>query len=243
MGSVLSIIVCEEGFPLANRHVSAIKRNRQNEKRRERNQAIVLETLHSRFPVLDAGDDVAGILATKDLATALLQGKQEIWSSLDEFLRPALMVPEALLISSLLERMRSARQRMAIVIDEHGNYIGIVTLEDMIEEIVGEMEDEWDTEAAEAMIVPVKTGWKVNGQVPLSKLSEETDVSIETVPNATTLAGYVMDRLGRVPKEGDQFTDGDFRFRVAKMDGRIVQVVMIDPAKTSKSKDQDDEHD
>ena len=210
---------------------------------REHNQAIILKTLHSRFPVLNVGDDVVGILATKDLATALLEGRQEIWSSLEGFLRPALMVPEALLISSLLERMRSARQRMAIVIDEHGNYIGIVTLEDMIEEIVGEIEDEWDTEAIEAAIMPVKMGWKVSGQVPLIKLSEETDVSIEPASSATTLAGYVMDRLGRVPKEGDQFTDGDFRFRVAKMDGRIVQVVLIDPARTSANNDEDDKRD
>lgn len=210
---------------------------------KERNQGIMLETLHSRFPVLDQSDDVAGILTTKDLTAALLQGQQDVWGSLEELLRPALIVPEALPVSSLLERMRSARKHMGIVIDEHGNYIGIVTLEDMIEEIVGEIDDEWDTEVTEAAIVSAKPGWKVNGHVPLIKLSEETDVSIEPTANMTTLAGYVMDRLGRLPKEGDQFTDGDFEFRVAKMSGRIAQVVMIKPAKTSDSKNEDDTRD
>ena len=210
---------------------------------KERNQGIMLETLHSRFPVLDQSDDVAGILTTKDLTAALLQGQQDVWGSLEELLRPALIVPEALPVSSLLERMRSARKHMGIVIDEHGNYIGIVTLEDMIEEIVGEIDDEWDTEVTEAAIVSAKPGWKVNGHVPLIKLSEETDVSIEPTANMSTLAGYVMDRLGRLPKEGDQFTDGDFEFRVAKMSGRIAQVVMIKPAKTSDSKNEDDTRD
>ena len=195
----------------------------------EKNQAIVLKALHSRFPVLDDSDDVAGILTTRDLAGALLEGRSDIWGTLPDLLRQPLVVPEALLISSLLERMRSARQQMAIVIDEHGNYIGLVTLEDMIEEIVGEIEDEWDLEEVVAEIQTSGTGWKVSGQISLGRLDEEIGVSVEPTPNVTTLAGYVMDRLGRLPNEGDGFTDGDFDFRVAKMNGRIVQVVMIDP--------------
>lgn len=200
----------------------------------EKNQAIVLQALHSRFPVLDDSDDVAGILTTRDLAGALLEGKSDIWATLPDLLRQPLVVPEALLISSLLERMRSARQQMAIVIDEHGNYIGLVTLEDMIEEIVGEIEDEWDLEEVAAEVQTSGAGWRVSGQISLGRLDEEIGVSVEPTPNVTTLAGYVMDHLGRLPKEGDHFIDGDFDFRVTKMNGRIVQVVMIDPVKTNQ---------
>jgi len=197
---------------------------------REKNQGIVLATLHSRFPVLDDNDDVVGVLMTKDLATALLAGKSGIWESLQDLLRPALIVPEALLISTLLERMRATRQHMAIVIDEHGNYIGIVTLEDMIEEIIGEIDDEWDTEMSVTDIQVSGSGWRVKGRVALGRLEEMTGIDVEPTPNVTTLGGLVMDRLGRLPKEGDHFTNKDHEFRVAKMTGRVVEEVLIDTA-------------
>lgn len=202
----------------------------------ERNQAMVLQTLHSRFPVLDARDDIAGILTAKDLATAMLEGKPDIWDSLQDLLRSPLIVPEAVLISSLLERMRSQRQHMAIVIDEHGNYIGVVTLEDMIEEIVGEIEDEWDIEATIAEIQTAGSGWRVSGAVSLGKLGEETGVAIEPTPNVTTLAGFIMDRLGRLPREGDRIKEDDYEYRVSSMKGRVVEVVTISLAADGKEK-------
>ena len=208
---------------------------------REKNQGIVLETLHSRFPVLDDSDDVVGILTTKDLATALLEGRSEIWESLQDLLRPPLIVPEALLISTLLERMRSARQHMAIVIDEHGNYIGIVTLEDMIEEIIGEIDDEWDIEISVADIQVSGSGWRVKGRVALGRLEEMTGIDLDPTPNVTTLGGYVMDRLGRLPTEGDRFTDNDHKFRVEKMTGRVVEDVLIDTVNAREQKDYSDD--
>jgi len=206
----------------------------------EKNQGIVLATLHSRFPVLDDNDDVAGVLATKDLATALLEGKSEIWESLQDLLRPPLIVPEALLISSLLERMRSARQHLAIVVDEHGNYIGIVTLEDMIEEIIGEIDDEWDTEISVADIQVSGSGCRVKGHVALNRLREMTGIDVQPTPNVTTLGGYIMDRLGRLPREGDRFVEGNREFRVVKMNSRLIEDVAIETVNARMDKGDSD---
>ena len=197
-------------------------------------KAIILETQHSRFPVIDAVGDVVGILATKDLIAELLGEEKDVWTSIENRLRPPLVVPRSLLISSLLERMRSTKTRLAIVIDEHGNYIGIVSLEDMLEEIVGEIEDEWDTEQAEAPIVETATGWNVSGQVSLEQVELVLERNLAPQSGVTTLGGWVMDRLGRLPREGDQFEDADHRFIVAKMNGRRVDKVAISRMTISK---------
>ncbi|MDH3274735.1 MAG: hemolysin family protein [Gammaproteobacteria bacterium] len=190
-------------------------------------KTIILETQHSRFPVIDAVGDVVGILATKDLIAALLGEEKDIWKSMESRVRPPLVVPKSLLISSLLEMIRSTRTRLAIVIDEHGNYIGIVSLEDMLEEIVGEIEDEWDTEQVEAPIVETATGWNVSGQVSLKQVESVLKRNLAPQSGVTTLGGWVMDRLGHLPKEGDQFEDADHKFIVTKMNGRRVDKVTI----------------
>ena len=204
---------------------------------KEKNQEVVLKSLHSRFPVLDKSGNVTGILTTKDIAAFLLKGNGEIWDSLQDILRPPLVVPEALLIPILLERMREQRQHMAIVVDEHGNYIGVVTLEDMFEEIVGEIDDEWETKSAVAEIQALQSGWRVSGLVPLAKFEESTGIAVEPTPHVRTIAGYVMDRLGRLPKEGDRITDGGHDFQVEKMRGRMVEVVLIDITDTGKEQE------
>ena len=190
-------------------------------------KTIILETQHSRFPVIDAVGDVVGILATKDLIAALLGDEKDVWKSMESRIRPPLVVPKSLLISSLLERMRSTRTHLAIVIDEHGNYIGIASLEDMLEEIVGEIEDEWDTEQAEAPIVETAVGWNVSGRVQFLQVVSILEQDLAVEPGVTTLGGWVMARLGRLPKEGDQIQEEGYDFFVAKMKGRRVDIVSI----------------
>ena len=199
------------------------------------NKAIILETLHSRFPVVDATGDVVGILATKDLMTSLLGQEQDVWTSIEDRLRPPLVVPRSLLISSLLETMRSTRTRLAIVIDEHGNYIGIASLEDMLEEIVGEIEDEWDTDEVEAPIVATATGWNVNGRVLLAQIMSLLEQDLGEDEGITTIGGWVMARLGRLPKEGDQVQEAGHDFFVKKMNGRRVAVVAVSRVRTIRS--------
>jgi CBS domain containing-hemolysin-like protein len=197
------------------------------------NQAIVIETLHSRFPVTDAAGDVIGVLATKDLITTLLGHEDDVWSSIEDRLRPPLVIPRSLLISSLLERMRSTRTRLAIVIDEHGNYVGIVSLEDMLEEIVGEIEDEWDTDAAVEAIVETSTGWDVGGQVLLSQVELILRQSFAPEAGVTTLGGFVMARLGRLPREGDHIQESGYDFLIVKMKRRRVDKVTISKVEAS----------
>ena len=193
----------------------------------DENKATVLKTLHSRFPVEDAKGDIVGVLNTKDLTNAILEGAGNVWESLESRCRPALVIPETLLISRLLEQMRSTRTHMAIVVDEHGTYIGIATLEDMLEEIVGEIQDEWDTGEADVLIEAVAAGWRASGRLPLPVLENVTGATFAPTRNVTTVGGLLMERLQRVPRQGDWFEEAGFTFRVEEMDGRLVQSVLI----------------
>lgn len=197
----------------------------------DENKRVITSTLHSRFPVLDEKRNVVGVLATKDLTTALVAGERNVWETLAERLRQPMVVPPTLLISSLLERMRSTRMHMAIVIDEHGSYIGIATIEDMLEEIVGEIEDEWDDADSIAPIEAAGTGWRASGQLPLAILEETVDIVVERSPDITTLGGFVMQQLERLPEEGDTFESSGLRFSVARMQGRQVQSISITPVR------------
>jgi len=191
------------------------------------NKEIVIRTQHSRFPVLDGKGNVVGVLATKDLMTAFIAEEKDVWASLSDRLRSPMVVPPTLLISSLLERMRSTRTHMAIAVDEHGTYIGIVTLEDMLEEIVGEIEDEWDVDETVAPIEAIESGWRANGQLPLAVLEETIGIVIERHSQIGTLGGFIMQLLERLPNEGDSIESGGFRFYVARMAGRQVETVLI----------------
>ena len=202
----------------------------------EANKEIVASTLHSRFPVLDEKGNVAGILATKDLTAAFVEEEKNVFGSLTGRLRTPLVVPPTLLISSLLERMRATRTHMAVVVDEHGTYIGVATLEDMLEEIVGEIEDEWDVDEIIAPIEAVDSGWRASGQLPLAVLEETVGISIERHAQIGTLGGFVMQLLERLPKEGDAVESAGYQFYVARMRGRQVETVLIAPTGARKSK-------
>jgi CBS domain containing-hemolysin-like protein len=197
----------------------------------EKKESILANTLHSRYPVLDTADNVVGILATKDLTSLFLERNTNVWDSLHDRLRPPLVVPGSLLISRLLEHMRTTRTHMAIVTNEHGTYIGAVTLEDMLEEIIGEIGDEWDTESVEVPIERTISGWNVSGKILLTTLESEIGLALEAISGVSTLAGYVITRLERIPEEGDQFSENDFTFRITRMDGRRVGSVLITSSK------------
>jgi CBS domain containing-hemolysin-like protein len=181
----------------------------------------------SRFPVVRDNDldQVVGYVHVRDLT----YGEKGPPKSLEQILRQPLFVPETAEVASLLEKMRVARVHMAIVVDEYGGTSGLVTLEDLLEEIVGEIQDEFDTEPA-AMIRQEDGSILMQGAVPLADAA--AFLGIDT-PDADdeTLSGYVIERLGRIPRRGDRVTLDGASLEVAGVRRRrIAQVlVRVDP--------------
>ncbi|MDG2175157.1 MAG: hemolysin family protein [Gammaproteobacteria bacterium] len=187
----------------------------------------IRETGHSRFPVLDSStDDIIGLLLTKDLYVALLDGEQEPWKEIRRFCRPPLVVPESQRVSTLFEQMRDMRAHMSFVVDEYGKFVGIITLEDLLEEIVGEIEDE--TDSSESMVPIIKLEerkWEADGLASLSDIERFIGIDISDEIEANSLSGLIMNQLERMPEAGDFIEIDNFRLTVIEIeDLRVGQV-------------------
>lgn len=203
------------------------------------NSAIMRETRHSRFPVVDTdADNLVGMVLMKDLVDAVLDGNNEPWRDLRPYCREPLVVPETLRMPSLFELMRAEKAHMACVIDEYGAFVGLITLEDLLEEIVGDINDETDTEASETPVVTTETGWTAIGLASLSDVERITGYVVEDAFDANTLSGLFMSRLERMPFEGDVIVDNDYRFIVTKMKDRHVESVDIEHLQTNIGHDE-----
>jgi magnesium and cobalt transporter len=182
--------------------------------------ALVIETGHSRFPVHDGErDNIIGILMAKDLLK--LQRAPEL--NLRTLLRPAVFVPESKGLNELLRDFRSNRNHLAIVIDEFGNTAGLITIEDVLEEIVGEIEDEFDDRDGESGIVSLADGThRVAGDAEIAAVNATfgTDLPQEQFD---TIGGLVADQLGRVPRRGESVDVGPLRFTVMLTRGGAVR--------------------
>jgi magnesium and cobalt transporter len=181
---------------------------------------VVIDTAHSRFPVYEgARDNVIGILMAKDLLK--LQRAPEL--NLRTLLRPAVFVPESKRLNELLRDFRSNRNHLAIVIDEFGNTAGLITIEDVLEEIVGEIEDEFDDKEHEAGIYTLADGaQRVAGDVLISDVNEAFSIQLP-VADFDTIGGLVAHELGRVPRRGEAVGVGGLRFTVMITRGGAVR--------------------
>lgn len=191
----------------------------------EENLKLIRETEHSRFPLIDSGkeEEIVGILLIKDIYRELLSGEKEPWRDLMRFSREPLVVPESQRVSSLFELMRSHRAHMAFVVDEYGVFAGIVTLEDLLEEIVGEIQDETDDDEPSLVIDLIDEGrWEVDGLVSLGDLERNIGLSVPPELDANTLSGVFMQRLARMPEPGDEIDESGFRLRVLSLEDRRV---------------------
>jgi magnesium and cobalt transporter len=190
----------------------------------------VVSTAHSRFPVIDQNrDDVIGILLAKDLLR-YYAGKEGF--NVREMLRPAVFVPEAKRLNVLLREFRASRNHMAIVLDEYGGVAGLVTIEDVLEQIVGDIEDEYDFDEASDNILPEPGGrYRVKALTQIADFNAAfgTHFSDET---ADTVGGLVIAHLGRLPKRGESVTIEGLRFQVLRADSRRVYTLLVDKAKT-----------
>ncbi|AOY00585.1 HlyC/CorC family transporter [Jeongeupia sp. USM3] len=187
---------------------------------------FVIETAHSRFPVIDGNKDhVLGILLAKDLLRYYAGDKD---FDVRDMLRPAVFIPEAKRLNVLLKDFRNNRNHMAIVVDEYGGVAGLVTIEDVMEQIVGDIEDEYDYDETEDNIVVDRRGyWRVKGLTEIADLNEEigsrfSDAEFDTV------AGLVTHHFGHVPKRGEAVEFDGFRFQIVRADSRRVHSVLIE---------------
>ena len=187
---------------------------------------IVIESGHSRFPVMDADrDDIVGILMAKDL---LRHFAVESSANFDirEYMRPAVFVPEAKRLNVLLKEFRRNRNHMALVVDEYGGVSGLVTIEDVIEQIVGEIDDEFDVEDEHNIRPEGARQFTVRGVTRMGEFNDYfgTDFAEE---GFDTIAGLVMKRLGRMPRRGETLNIDGFEFRVARADRRRVDSLRV----------------
>jgi magnesium and cobalt transporter len=186
----------------------------------------VIATAHSRFPVIDGSkDSVVGILLAKDLLRYYAEDEQ---FNIRDMLRPVVYIPEAKRLNVLLKDFRNNRNHMAIVVDEYGGVAGLVTIEDVIEQIVGDIEDEFDEDDDDDQIIPDRRGnWRVKGETEIADLNEAigsqfSDKEVDTVAGLVTLA------FGCVPKRGEAIVIDGYHFLVLRADSRRVHSIQID---------------
>jgi magnesium and cobalt transporter len=191
---------------------------------------LVIETGHSRFPVHDGErDNIIGILLAKDLLK--VQRAPEL--SLRTLLRPAVFVPESKGLNELLRDFRSNRNHLAIVIDEFGTTAGLITIEDVLEEIVGEIEDEFDEQDAPSGIVTLADGaHRVAGDADVSAVNEAFGVALPE-EDFDTIGGLVADQLGRVPRRGEAVQVQGLSFSVMLTRGGAVRWFKVSRAAAS----------
>jgi magnesium and cobalt transporter len=185
----------------------------------------VIETAHSRFPVIeDNKNDVIGILLAKDLLRYYAGEDFDI----RDMLRPAVFIPEAKRLNVLLKEFRSNRNHIAIVVDEYGGVAGMVTIEDVLEQIVGDIEDEYDYDEDEDNIIQNADGqYRVKALTEIADFNEAvgTDFSDEEF---STMGGLVVSKFGHLPKRNEEITFDDLRVKVLRADSRRLHSMLIE---------------
>ncbi|HET8607841.1 MAG TPA: hemolysin family protein [Gaiellaceae bacterium] len=202
--------------------------------------AVTLDSPYTRYPVYTGNlDAIVGVLHVRDLFTALNdRGLAEV--RLDEIVRPAYMVPETKDLAALLTEFRRQNQHMAIVVDEYGGMEGIVTLEDLLEEIVGEIEDEFDLPDESVERVDERT-IRIDGTFPIDDFNEQFAAELP-VEDFHTLGGFVFGQLGRVPEPGDEVDHDGVEFHVDEVEGTRIDrltVTFTEPASRQGGDDAD----
>ncbi|MDO8412881.1 MAG: transporter associated domain-containing protein [Gallionellaceae bacterium] len=193
---------------------------------------FVIETAHSRFPVIDGNkDNIIGILLAKDLLRYYAGEEFDV----RDMLRPAIFVPESKRLNVLLRDFRSNRNHIALVVDEYGGVCGMVTIEDVLEQIVGEIEDEYDFDEDEDNLIPDAEGnWRVKAATEIADFNEALGTSFSD-EEVDTIGGLVLKATGQLPKRGDSIVIGDHIFTVLRADSRRLHSLLVQ-SKQSKEK-------
>ena len=183
---------------------------------------------HSRIPIYEGDlDHIKGVAHARDILQHLINDDQNGGQSAGNVTRPALFIPESKNLEELLDEFQAVRVHMAVVIDEYGGVSGIVTIEDLLEEIVGEIQDEFDEDEDVTEIKEVGDNqYLVDARISIDQLNEDLDVSVEN-DGFDTVGGFVFDRLGKIPVVGDTVTYDGMRIEVLSTAGRRLKTLRI----------------
>ena len=191
---------------------------------------LFIEAKHSRIPLYrESIDQVVGVLHIRDLLAGLRSPKPR---SAAELAKPPYVVPETKPLNELLREFQSARQQLAIIVDEYGGTVGLVTVEDLLEEIVGEIVDEYE-EVSEAILELADGSWKLEGATPLDTLHDLFEVDVTDEPYET-VGGLVFGRLGHLPVAGEEIDAFGLRLVVRRVEGRRIKSVIVRPPAPSR---------
>ena len=190
---------------------------------------LVTKASHSRFPVVGENvDNVMGILLAKDLLPLILNGNTDKLE-IKDVVRPATFVPESKRLNVLLKEFRETRQHMAIVIDEYGSVCGVVTIEDVLEQIVGEIEDEYDVDDESYIKKFDEENHIVKALTPLDEFNEYFATSLSD-QEFTTIGGLVLQQFGHIPERGETVNLGPFLITVLNADSRQIKLIKVTSA-------------
>ena len=188
---------------------------------------VVVESGHSRFPVMDADrDDIVGILLAKDLLRLCISDARERFD-IREYMRPSVFVPESKRLNVLLKDFRRNRNHMAIVVDEYGGVSGLVTIEDVIEQIVGEIDDEFDVEDDHNIRKEGDRQYTVRGVTRIDEFNEYFGSRLSEEEGFDTVAGLLMKQLGRLPRRGETLSIDGLEIRVMRADRRRIDLLRV----------------
>ncbi len=178
----------------------------------------------SRYPVYtESLDEIVGVVHAKDILTAM---RRQPGATVRDIMRPPLFVPGTREVEDVLADMKRLKTHLAVVLDEYGGTAGLVTMEDLLEEIVGPIYDEYDRQDKAG---PRDGATQLDGAMPISEFNTEHDASLDDT-DYTTIGGYVFGQLGRLPRPGDRVTAGQYVFEVVEMDGRRVKTLRLHQA-------------
>lgn len=194
---------------------------------------VIISSAHSRFPVIgDTPDEVLGILLAKDLLPLILEGNLEQFDIRSK-LRELTVIPESKRLNVLLQEFRTNRNHMAIVVDEYGGVAGLITIEDVLEQIVGEIEDEHDVEEDDGNIRPFSdNGYIVKALTPIEDFNEFFDVGLPD-DLFDTIGGLVTQCFGHLPQKDEQVELDGFSFKVLSADNRRIRLLQVTPKATA----------
>lgn len=201
---------------------------------------VISESGHSRFPAIgDSRDEVIGVLLAKDLLRFSASKTKALEFDINDYLRPAVFIPESKRLNTLLREFRSSRYHIAIVVDEYGGVAGLVTIEDVLEQIVGEIDDEHDSEE-ETNIREQDNGiFAVRALTPIEDFNAHFACALSD-EEFDTIGGLVLQQVGQVPKRGETVVLDTFQFRVLAADSRRIHLLQVSRIEGDLSTDQDD---